>query len=177
MKKTKNKGMAMLEVLIAMVVVGIGVLPLVFLQVQADRGMVSAYNKVEHNSAALSIMEMVAADANKNAWVMSLVSGECSDAAKCGGVEWRKKVADELLRDVLPNPGSGLLCIAQQPVKSGAVDTSIEMELTLWWYSSGRGKSEPQKMSKTGAFVAGDCNNEDLATKLNIDTVSITRIF
>lgn len=189
MKCRKNIGMAMLEVLIAMLVVAIGILPLVYLQIKADRGVISAYTKVEHNAAALSVMDLVAADANKDSWVFGLASGDC-DTGCNGAGEWRRSMVDELLTRVLPNNGSGLVCITQEPVAAvpttpptATVDHSIIMTVTLWWFSAGRGQADfggnnQAANSKEGAFTANDCNQLDtFADKLNIDTVSTARIF
>lgn len=172
----KSKGMAMLEVLIAMLVVAIGVLPLVFLQVRADRGVMSAYTKVEHNAAALSIMDLIAADANKTGWEMSMKSGDCAGTSGgSSGCTWRNQTVDNLLMDVLPNSGSGLVCITKDGPRA---DGSLEMSVTLWWFSAGRGKAERDTNNKLGAFTSNDCNNLDsFASNWNIDTVQVTRIF
>ncbi|MBV7433543.1 prepilin-type N-terminal cleavage/methylation domain-containing protein [Cardiobacteriaceae bacterium TAE3-ERU3] len=171
----KNKGMAMLEVIVAMLIVGVAVLPLVFLQVRADRGVIASYTKTEHNAIALSIMDLISADANKKGWVINLVSGECDlQGAKC---DWRAKMINNLLIDALPNAGSSLVCINGDTTT--VAGNSITMNVKLWWFSAGRGSVDNDgDNNQTMPFSKNDCANLDpLATKWNIDTVEVTRIF
>lgn len=160
-------GMAMLEVLIAMLVAAIAMLPLTLLQIQSDRGVMAAYTKVEHNAAALSIMDLITADANRRGWVGNVVSNGNYD-------NWRSRAVNNVLVDILPVAGSGLSCITLRNIGDG----SLEMSVELWWFSAGRGDSAMKNKSKKDAFTANDCNSiNNLADKWNIDTVKVTRIF
>lgn len=178
MQLKSGKGMAMLEVLIAMVVTGLAILPLVYLQVNTDRSITSAYTKVEYNAAAVSILDMIAADANKKAWAFNLAAGDCDNDRCTGSGDWRKKRTDDILTNILPDTGSTLACITNTDFGS-----SIKTRVELWWFSAGRGLTKTgntfdASKSKTDSFQASNCTQlGSLADKLNIDTVTITRIF
>lgn len=171
----KKRGMALLEVLVAMLVVGVAILPLVMLQVKSNRAITEALNETANQATALSIMSLIEADANKQGWNnLKVVSGECSGS---GCTDWRRDSINKLLIQSLPVSGDSLACVkSYQNHTSASLDTSFTVEVVTMWYTAGRNEF-PVGDNKTGAFVQDDCDRSAYKSQLNVGHASVSRVF
>lgn len=188
MKFTKQSGMALLEILVAMLIFALAILPLVKLQVMSMDATKAGYYKTETAAAALSLMDYLSAnkkDILDGNWKdVKVVSGHC-------GTSKEEKIVCDLLdgngKGISPD-GNAVICVFGKQPKYVAASSGKKVNRDMYltsiraiWYI---GKRDKGAKNLNRALEGRDCGGDydgsikkDLLSKENIDHLEINMAY
>lgn len=192
-REGQNNGMAFLEVLVAMLVFALAVLPLVKLQLMSSEATMAGYYKTETSSVAQSIMEIMQKNRHEVAnglWNnVAVYAGEACDSITGGSNVAERKIACRILNDPtrpIHSAKNAVICIQTQSATytpAGAISAlntadAYEIDLYAIWYAGKRNKKTyDQDLDQSTCSGLNEKKVEtNYASKENLDTIIFKQV-
>ncbi len=129
-RRSRNRGVALIEAMVGILIFAFGVLGLVGLQASMTRAQTAAKYRADAGNMANELLGVMWTDAAAN--LPNYASGKCEGYARCK--DWHDKLLTQL-----PNATTAVnvRVVAVTPLDSGGFLVSTEVQIELGWSQPG----------------------------------------